>query len=125
MLNKREPEVYKEYVGMILSTLPDYVKDLSTIKTFLIAKIVSKSGVKEYMKIYGKMDGDKFIPDPFYNNGEKPDNLLQNCDEVINMIVSGQLSVEQKFENRKFSCLKLSQKEINRIYGKIVPIVLI
>ena len=125
MLNKREPEVYKEYVGMILSTLPDYVKDLSTIKTFLIAKIVSKSGVKEYMKIYGKMDGDKFIPDPFYNNGEKPNDLLQNCDEVINMIVSGQLSVEQKFENRKFSCLKLSQKEINRIYVKIVPIVLI
>lgn len=125
MLNKREPEVYKEYVGMIFSTLPDYVKDLSTIKTFLIAKVVSKSGVKDYMKIYGKMDGDKFIPDPFYNNGEKPDNLLQNCDEVINMIVSGQLSVEQKFENRKFSCLKLSQKEISRIYGKIVPIVLI
>lgn len=125
MLNKREPEVYKEYVGMIFSTLPDYVKDLSTIKTFLIAKIVSKPGVKEYMKIYGKMDGDKFIPDPFYNNGEKPNDLLQNCDEVINMIVSGQLSVEQKFENRKFSCLKLSQKEINRIYGKIVPIVLI
>ena len=56
MLNKREPEVYKKYVGMIFSTLPDYVKDLSTIKTFLIAKIVSKSGVKEYMKIYGKMD---------------------------------------------------------------------
>lgn len=125
MLNKREPEVYKEYVGMIFSTLPDYVKDLSTIKTFLIAKIVSKSGVKEYMKIYGKMDGYKFIPDPFYNNEEKPNDLLQNCDEVINMIVSGQLSVEQKFENRKFSCLKLSQKEINRIYGKIVPIVLI
>ena len=125
MLNKREPEVYKKYVGMIFSTLPDYVKDLSTIKTFLIAKIVSKSGVKEYMKIYGKMNGDKFIPDPFYNNEEKPNDLLQNCDEVINMIINGQLSVEQKFENRKFSSFKLSQKEINQIYGKIVPIILV
>ena len=125
MLNKREPEVYKKYVGMIFSTLPDYVKDLSTIKTFLIAKIVSKSGVKEYMKIYGKMDRDKFIPDPFYNNEEKPNDLLQNCDEIINMIINGQLSVEQKFENRKFSSFKLSQKEINQIYGKIVPIILV
>lgn len=125
MLNKREPEVYKEYVGMIFSTLPDYVKDLSTIKTFLIAKIVSKSGVKDYMKIYGKMDGDKFIPDPFYNNDENHNDLLQNCDEIINMIINGQLSVEQKFENRKFSSFKLSQKEINQIYGKIVPIILV
>lgn len=125
MLNKREPEVYKKYVGMIFSTLPDYVKDLSTIKTFLIAKIVSKSGVKEYMKIYGKMDGDKFIPDPFYNNDENHNDLLQNCDEIINMIINGQLSVEQKFENRKFSSFKLSQKEINQIYGKIVPIILV
>lgn len=125
MLNKREPEVYKEYVGMIFSTLPDYVKDLSTIKTFLIAKIVSKSGVKEYVKVYGKMDGDKFIPDPFYNNDENHNDLLQNCDEIINMIINGQLSVEQKFENRKFSSFKLSQKEINQIYGKIVPIILV
>lgn len=125
MLNKREPEVYKKYVGMIFSTLPDYVKDLSTIKTFLIAKIVSKSGVKDYMKIYGKMDGDKFIPDPFYNNDENHNDLLQNCDEIINMIINGQLSVEQKFENRKFSSFKLSQKEINQIYGKIVPIILV
>lgn len=125
MLNKREPEVYKEYVGMIFSTLPDYVKDLSTIKTFLIAKIVSKSGVKEYVKVYGKMDGDKFIPDPFYNNDENHNDLLQSCDEIINMIINGQLSVEQKFENRKFSSFKLSQKEINQIYGKIVPIILV
>lgn len=125
MINKREPEVYKEYVGMIFSTLPDYVKDLSTIKTFLIAKIVYKSGVKEYMKIYGKMDGNKFIPDPFYTSDEKPNDLLQNCDEIINMIINGQLSVEQKFENRKFSSFKLSQKEIAKICGKIVPIILV
>lgn len=125
MLNKREPEVYKEYVGMIFSTLPDYVKDLSTIKTFLIAKIVYKSGVKEYMKIYGKMDGDKFIPNPFYTSDEKPNDLLQNCDDIINMIINGQLSVEQKFENRKFSSFKLSQKEIAKICGKIVPIILV
>ena len=78
MLNKREPEVYKKYVGMIFSTLPDYVKDLSTIKTFLIAKIVSKSGVKEYMKIYDKLKFDKSIILIAYYNSETRNNIYFN-----------------------------------------------
>ena len=123
MLNKRNASEYKEYVGMIFSTLPKSVKDLSDIKTFLISNVTSVSGVKEYIKIYGKMKGDNFIPEPIIF---KEEGLYdkQNCDEVVDMIINGQLSVEQKFEHRKFSTIKLTESEIKKTLGKVVPFVI-
>lgn len=122
MLNKRNANEYKEYVGMIFSTLPESVKDLSGIKTFLISNITTAAGIKEYIKVYGKLEGNNFVPDPIIAcNDDCTAYDTQNCDEIVDMIANGQLSVEQKFEHRKFSTIKLSDTEIKKTLGKIVP----
>lgn len=127
MLNKRNASEYKEYVGMIFSTLPESVKDLSGIKTFLISNVTSASGVKEYIKVYGQLIGNDFIPDPpITTTCDEECNIYatQNCDEVVDMIINGQLSVEQKFEHRKFSTIKLTEAEIKKTLGKVIPFVI-
>lgn len=109
--NKRKMDECKEYVGMIFSTLPKSVKDLSTIETFLIANRRYLEGEHMYTLVYGKMNGNNFIP----LQKENGYITMEKCDDVINKINRGEVSIEQRFESRHFSTIKLSKREIRSL----------
>lgn len=114
--NKRKVEECREYIGMIFSTLPDSVKDLSTIKTYLIANGRYLDGEHMYTLVNGRMNGNNFIP---YQN-EDGYITIERCDDVINKINKGEVSIEQRFESRHFSTIKLSKREIRSLMNNIL-----
>lgn len=116
VVNKRKMDECKEYVGMIFSTLPKSVRDLSTIETFLIANERYLEGEHMYTLIYGKMNDNIFTP----HLKEDSYIRMEKCDNVIDKINRGKVSIEQKFESRCFSTIKLSKKEIRSLLNKVL-----
>lgn len=116
MINKRNVNECRDYVGIIFSTLPKNVRDTSDIKSYLIANCYFLSGIHTYSLVFGKMDGDNFIVTP-NEDGEIVES--KECDGIIELISNGEVSIEQKFEHRHFSTIKLSKSEIKEILGKI------
>lgn len=114
--NKRKMDECKEYVGMIFSTLPKSVKDLSTIETYLIANGRYLEGEHMYTLIYGKMNGNIFTP----HQKEDCYIRMEKCDDVINKINRGEVTIEQKFESRCFSTIRLSKREIRSLMNNIL-----
>ena len=116
---KNERKNYKDYVGLVLCTMPESIMNVDNKETFMISELFTIAGRKEFTIVYGKV-----MNDTFYYCHNDDGNLFKycNCDALIQLIEEGKIFKVQNFVHRKFIDMKLSQTEIRKVMGRVTLI---